>query len=85
MNSQANTNIKVGDKVTFDDDKIELFNAETNLDNKEILQYKKLVLAGIHQIGVVIEPGVTMTTVSYPDGWELPIPTKYLIVIPEIK
>jgi hypothetical protein len=26
-----------------------------------------------------------MTTASYPDGWELPIPTKYLVVLPTNK
>jgi len=84
MKSQTKHLIKGGDKVTFDNDKIEEFKAETNLDSKEIQQYRKLVLAGIDQVGVVKEPGVTMTTVSYPDGWDLPIPTKYLVVLPEI-
>lgn len=85
MNSKSNSQIKVGDKVTFDNDKIEVFKAETNLDNKEIQQYRKLVLSGIDQVGIVKEQGVTMTTVSYPDGWDLPIPTKYLIVLPEVQ
>ena len=76
--------IQVGAKVTFDNDKIEVFKKETNLDNKEIQQYRKLVLAGIDQVGIVKEPGVTMTTVSYSDGWDLPIPTKYLVVLPEV-
>jgi hypothetical protein len=83
MNIKTSQDIKVGDKVTFDNDKIEVFKAETNLDNKEIQQYRKLVLAGIDQVGVVKDLGVTMTTVAYSDGWELPIPTKYLIVLPE--
>jgi 3-isopropylmalate dehydratase small subunit len=84
MNTQANQRVKVGDKVTFDNDKVEVFKAETNLNSKELQQYRKLVLAGIDQIGIVKEPGTTMTTVSYPDGWDLPIPTKYLIVLPEV-
>lgn len=84
MKSQTKQQIKVGDKVTFDNDQIEVFKAETNLDNKEIQQYRKLVLAGIDQVGIVKEPGAAMTTVSYPDGWELPIPTKYLVVLPEV-
>ena len=84
MNNQNKLPIQVGDKVTFDNDKIEIFKAETNLDNKEIQQYRKLILAGIDQVGIVKEPGATMTTVSYPDGWDLPIPTKYLIVLPEV-
>ena len=76
--------MQVGVKVTFDNDKIEVFKKETNLDNKEIQQYRKLVLAGIDQVGIVKESGATMTTVSYPDGWDLPIPTKYLVVLPEV-
>lgn len=84
MKSQTKHQISIGDKVTFDNDKIEVFKAETNLDNKEIQQYRKLVLAGIDQVGIVKEPGDTMTTVSYPDGWDLPIPNKYLVVIPEV-
>lgn len=84
MNAKINQTIKAGDKVTFDNDKIEVFKAETNLDNKEIRQYRKLVLAGIDQVGTVKEPGENMTTVSYPDGWDLPIPTKYLVILPEV-
>ncbi len=82
MQSRAKQPIKVGDKVTFDNDQIETFKVETNLDNKEIQQYRKLVLAGIDQVGVVKELGGNLTTVSYPDGWDLPVPTKYLIVLP---
>jgi hypothetical protein len=84
MSTQKRQKIKAGDKVTFDNDQIEIFKAETNLDNKEIQQYRKLVLAGIDQVGTVKEAGATMTTVSFEDGWDLPIPTKYLIVLPEV-
>lgn len=75
--------IKVGDKVTFDNDKIEIFKAETSSKEKPIQQYQQLVLAGVDQVGIVKELGGNLTTVSYPDGWELPVPTKYLIVLPE--
>ncbi len=75
--------IKVGDKVTFDNDRIEIFKAETSSNDKAVKQYQQLVLAGINQVGVVKELGGNLTTVSYPDGWELPVPTKYLIVLPE--
>lgn len=74
--------IKIGDKVTFDNDKIESFIAETCSNEKSVRQYQQLVLGGIDQVGVVKEPGVNLTTVSYPDGWDLPVPTKYLIVLP---
>lgn len=81
---KTNSNpIKVGDKVTFDNDKIENFKAETSSPEKAVRQYQQLVLGGIDQIGVVKELGGNLTTVSYPDGWELPVPTKYLVVLPE--
>ena len=75
--------IKVGDRVTFDNDKIEIFKAETSSEEKAVKQYRQLVLAGIDQIGIVKELGGNLTTVSYPDGWQLPVPTKYLIVLQE--
>jgi len=75
--------IKTGDKVIFDNDKIEVFKAETSAPDKAIRQYQQLVLGGVDQIGVVKEFGPNLTTVSYPDGWDLPVPTKYLIVLPE--
>jgi len=74
--------IKVGDKVTFDNDKVEIFKAETSSPEKAVQQYQKLVLAGIDQVGVVKELGGNLITVSYPDGWDLPVPTKYLIILP---
>ena len=77
--------IKVGDKVTFDNDQIEAFKAETDLDNNEIRRYRKLVLAGIDQIGDVKDVGITMATILYPDGWELPVPIKYLLVLPRLE
>lgn len=70
-----------GDKVTFDNDKIELFKSETNSTSPEIIKYQKLVLVGVDQVETVKEFGENLTTVSYDDGWELPIPTKYLIAL----
>jgi len=82
MTTQMNKKIKIGDKVTFDNDKIEIFKAETSSKEKAIQQYQQLVLGGIDQVGVVKEFLGNLTTVSYPDGWDLPVPTKYLIVLP---
>lgn len=73
--------IKVGDKVTFDTDRVEEFKADTESTDKAVQDYRKLVLAGADQIGTVKEVGYSIVTVSYPDGWELPIPTKYLLVL----
>ena len=82
MTTQLNKTIKVGDKVTFDNDQIEIFKAETSSTDKAVRQYQQLVLGGIDQVGIVKEFGGNLTTVSYPDGWDLPVPTKYLIVLP---
>lgn len=80
------TDIKLGDNVTFDADQVDVFTQETNGDNPELKKYQMLVLAGVNQVGVVkaMGPGENLTTVSYPDGWDLPIPTKYLVVLPKI-
>ncbi|NNV57309.1 hypothetical protein [Limnovirga soli] len=82
MTTQLNKALQVGDKVTFDNSQIEFFKAETNSDDKAVRQYQQLVLGGINQVGVVKELDGNLTTVSYPDGWDLPVPTKYLIVLP---
>ena len=71
--------IQVGDKVTFDNHKISLFKAETSSTDKAVMQYQKLVLKGINLTGVVKELDDALNTVTFLDGWELPIPTKYLI------
>ncbi len=72
--------IKEGDQVIFEKSQIEFFKNETNGDTKEIKQYQQLVLGGIDQVGVIKEFGEDLTSVSYPDGWVLPIPTKYLVL-----
>lgn len=82
MTIQSNKAIKVGDRATFDKDQIEIFKAETNSNDKALKQYQKLVLGGIDQISVVKELAGNLNTVSYSDGRELPVPTKYLIVLP---
>jgi len=74
--------IEIGDRVIFDNDKVEIFKAETCGNDKAVKQYQKLILAGVDQVGVVKELGEGLTTVSYPDGWDLPVPTKYLVVLP---
>jgi hypothetical protein len=82
MNTTEKQKIKVGDKVTFDNDKIEIFKAETSSKDKAVQQYQQLVLGGVDQVGVVKELAGNLTTVSYPDGWDLPVPTKYLVLLP---
>lgn len=81
MTTKLNNKVKVGDKVVFDNSQIEVFRAETSSTDNAIKQYQKLVLGGINQVGIVKELDGNLTTVSYPDGWELPVPTKYLIVL----
>lgn len=75
------TEIKVGDKVTFDTDRVEEFKVDTASEDKAVQDYRRLVLAGVDQIGTVKEVGYSIVTVSYPDGWELPLPVKYLVVL----
>jgi len=82
MTTQLHTAINVSDKVTFYNDKIEIFKAETSSDDNAVRQYQQLVLGGIDQVGVVKELGSNLTTVSYPDGWNLPVPTKSIIFLP---
>ena len=82
MTTQLNKTLQFGDKVTFDNDQIEILKTETSSSDKAVRQYQQLVLGGIDQVGVVKELGGNLTTVSYPDGWYLPVPTKYLIVLP---
>lgn len=79
------TQFQIGDSVTFNDNKIEIFKSETSNGNPELLKYQKLVLAGVHETGIVKECGADMTTVLYEDGWELPIPTKYLVQLEKTK
>jgi hypothetical protein len=72
--------MNIGDRVVFDTEFVMKFIEETTTDNESLLQYQKLILAGANQIGVIKKLGDPLSTVSYPDGWELPIPTKYLIL-----
>ena len=73
--------IKVGDRVTFDTNDVDLFIADTASEDKAVQDYRRLVLAGINQVGIVKETGFALATVIYPDGWELPVPVKYLVVL----
>lgn len=77
--------IKIGDRVTFDSDQVETFKEETSSTDKAVQEYRNLVLAGIDQVGIVKVVGYDLTTVSFADGWELPIPTKYLVVLPTVE
>lgn len=75
--------ITIGDKVTFDNDQIELFKEEISSLDKAVRDYQQLVLEGIDQVGIVKEIGYALATVMYADGWELPIPSKYLVKLSE--
>jgi hypothetical protein len=68
----------IGDSVIFDNCHLEQFVQETN-HTEELRQYQKIVVAGMKQTGTVKEFMGNLTTVAYPDGWELPVPTKYLL------
>ena len=75
-------NLKIGDKVKFDSEMIETFKEETSNGNPELLKYQEIVIAGINQVGVIKELGEPLTNVSFADGWDIPMPTKYLVVLP---
>ena len=73
--------LKIGDRVTFDTDQIELFKAETSSEDKAVKQYQQLVLGGVDQVEswknwVVISLRYHIPT----DG--ITGSTKYLIVLP---
>ena len=82
MTTQLNKTLQVGNKVSSDNDQIEISKAETSSTDKMVRQYQQLVLDGIGHVGIVKELSGNLTTVSYPDGWDLPVPTKYIIVLP---
>lgn len=48
--------IKIGDRVTFDTDQIELFKAETSSEDKAVKQYQQLVLGGVVHTPVKLTP-----------------------------
>lgn len=77
--------IKVGDKVSFDTDKIEHFKEETSSTDKGVQEYRNSVLASIDQVGTVTELGYDLTTVLFAQGREERIPTKYLVVLPPVE
>ena len=74
--------MKIGDKVTFDTDKLNEFKKETNVADSNIQEYRNLVIAGVNEIGEVKVVGTTMSTVEFTDGWVLDIPNKYLLLLP---
>lgn len=80
-NTKSEQELSIGDKVTFDNNQVELFKAETASPEKSVRQYQQLILGGIDQVGIVKSINDNLTTVAYPDGWELPVPTKYLILL----
>jgi hypothetical protein len=71
---------EVGDRVKFNLKYLEAFTSETDFDSHEIQQYRRMVLLGINQTGILIEVNEPLSTVAFPDGWNLPIPTKYIIL-----
>lgn len=70
---------KIGDKVLFDAMRVDEFKRETSNLNKDISIYQKLIIGGVNQIGIVLKIEENLTWVKYPDGWDIPVPTKYLL------
>jgi hypothetical protein len=72
--------LNVGDSVVFNQMFIEQFIEETSGKSNELDKYRQIVMGGIEQIGIIKEIDLenNMITVSYPDGWNVPIFKKYL-------
>jgi len=76
---------EIGSKVTFDNYKIEIFESEMNFDSNDAIRiYQQLVLTFINQVGIVKEYNENLTTVSFNEEWDLPIPTKFLVLFPDL-
>jgi len=73
--------MKTGDKVTFNSDLVAHFIHETTNVSIEIDQYQKIVLRGVKEVGVILKIEDNMIFVSYPDGWEVPISNKFLLLL----
>ena len=74
-------NLKIGDVVKFDLNFKEVFIDETTGIDDATTKYQQLVLNGINEVGMVDELLGNMCNVKFSDGWKLPIPAKYLILI----
>jgi hypothetical protein len=72
-----------GAKVAFKGELVHAFILETTGNDENLMKYQKMVLGGINQVGVVEGCIQNLISVSYPDGWTLPIHPKYLQVVPE--
>lgn len=75
--------LSVGDNVIFNQMFIEQFIEETSGKSKELDKYRQIVMGGVEQVGIIkeIDSENNMITVSYPDGWNVPIFKKYLKVV----
>jgi len=75
--------LNVGDSVVFNQMFIEQFIEETSGKSNELDKYRQIVMGGIEQVGIIKEIDLekNMVTVSYPDGWNVPIFKKYLKVV----
>jgi len=65
--------------MIFDATRVDEFMRERSYFNNNIKKYKKMVVGGVNQVGVVFKTAGNLTWVKYPDGWEVPVPKKYLI------
>lgn len=77
--------VQVGNRVTFNTDHIEDFKNDTRSKDREVRRYREIILNGVNEIGTVTEIGHALATVKFDDGWNLPMPIKYLTVLPDQK
>jgi hypothetical protein len=79
MRTQKNQPIKVWGKVTFYNDLIEIFKDETSKNYRAAKQFQLLVLKGRVQNDFVNNLVGNLTTVSYDDVRDIPVPMKSII------
>ena len=82
MATQQDQPNKVWDKVTFDNNQIEIFKDATHKNDKAVKQFQQLILIGRGKVDCVKDLAENLTTVCYYDGWEEPVQTKYPISLP---
>jgi hypothetical protein len=73
--------LRIGDVVQFDITFKEVFIKETTGVDDATTKYQQLVLNGIDEIGVINDFNGNICNVKFSDGWKLPMPTKYLMLV----
>jgi hypothetical protein len=73
--------LRIGDIVKFNITCKEMFIKETTGADEATTKYQQLILNGIDEMGEIDEFIGNISNVKFSDVWELPIATKYLILV----